>query len=294
MASSRQAVQLGALEAFVERNAPKVVAVSYWFDPPQAESITVRFTGQRAGVIGRPGPRDEFMHEEKVDDIVAGSGPVSIIAKVRDVNPGEWRVNARMLPPEDGGRLGRVRARQPVAPVHPARWSWRRWRLSEGPAEPVRTCLAPLAWPPAVVVGSWPALVLVGIVVALVTQSLVISARNLQLGHVLTISLLTVLAGVIGGKAWFVVLHRGPDTARDGPSRVSSPAWPSARRSCWCCCGCRRDRSSTCPRLACCSGSPSGVSAASSPAAAPGAPPHPGGESGRPTGGSAHGEYRPS
>ena len=200
-----QASQRG-IEGYVARNAPHVVPVTYWFDPPAAE-VTVRFSGRRIGVSGRPGPGDVFQHEERVRGVPAGSGPVSVTAKVRGVNPGQWTVTAR-------GTLSTVNsaARNPpsprVVPVFPARWSWRRWRLSEGSAAPAQTCLAPFATPPAVIVGSWAALVLAGILVALMTQWLVLSALDLRLDHVLTVSVPTGLAGAVGGKVWYVLLHR--------------------------------------------------------------------------------------
>ncbi len=189
------------------RNAPRVVAATYWFDPPAAEEITIRFTGRRVGPAGRSRPGDAFQHDERVTGLVAGSGPVSVTAKVRGQNPGEWNVNARAIA-HVTGPLGRTPPRGPAIPVYPARWSWRRWRVSEGPATPVQTCLAPFAPQPAVVTGSWAALVLSGILVALVTQWLVLSALDLRLAHVLTVSVPTVLAGAAGGKAWYVVLHR--------------------------------------------------------------------------------------
>lgn len=193
------------LEAYVASNAPQVVPVTYWFNPA-AEDVTVRFTGLRVGIAGRPAPQDTFQHEERVAAAPAGSGPVSVTAKVRGVNPGQWTVSARAVQPADSP--SRTTGPSPTVPVFPGRWSWRRWTLSEGSAAPVQTCLAPFAPQPAVVPGSWAVLVLTGILVALVTQWLVLSALDLRLDHVLTVSVPTVLAGAIGGKAWYVVLHR--------------------------------------------------------------------------------------
>ncbi|MHB8621421.1 MAG: prolipoprotein diacylglyceryl transferase family protein [Chloroflexota bacterium] len=204
----------GALETFLERNAPQVVAVTYWFDPPPQppiQSLTIQFVGRRLDATAPPQPGDEFVHEEPLPNVVAGSGPISVTAKVRDVNPGEWEVKARMLPRNDGeiAWAGRsLQPRRPPPPVYPARWSWRRWRLSAGPTEPATTCLAPLAHSPAVLLGSWAVFVPLGVVIALVTQALVMSAAHLQLSYVLTVSLLTVLIGAIGAKAWYMVLHR--------------------------------------------------------------------------------------
>ena len=193
------------IEGYVARNAAQVVPVTYWFDPP-AEEVTIRFNGQRVGVTGRPEARDVFQHDERVASVPTGSGPVSVTAKVRGVNPGEWKVTARAVRSAAGSPARRKPL--PPVPVFPARWSWRRWALSEGTAAPVRTCPAPFAPQPAVVVGSWAALVLTGILVALVTQWRVLSALDLRLDHVLTVSVPTVLAGAAGGKAWYVMLQR--------------------------------------------------------------------------------------
>lgn len=203
----------GALETYVQRNAPEVVAVTYWFDPPPtppAQSVTLRVTGRRVDVTGRPGPADAFSHDETCTGVVAGSGPVAVTVKVRDVNPGEWAVDARLLPRDDrgpgwAGSAGRPRK---MVSTFPARWSWRRWRVSAAPPAPVRTRLAPLVRPPAVLIGSWPALVVLGVMLALVTQAVVIAADDLALRHVLLVSLLAVAVGAIGAKAWFIVLHR--------------------------------------------------------------------------------------
>lgn len=194
------------IEGYVARSSAQVVPVTYWFDPP-AEEVTVRFSGRRVGVSGRPGPRDVFQHDERVRGVPAGSGPASVTAKVRGVNPGEWTVTARAVRSAVDS-AARKSSSPPAIPVFPARWSWRHWRLSEGSATPVQTCPAPFATSPAVIVGSWAALVLAGILVALLTQWLVLSALDLDLDHVLTVSVPTVLAGAIGGKVWYVLLHR--------------------------------------------------------------------------------------
>ena len=194
------------IERYVARNAPPVVPVTFWFDPP-AEEVTVRVAGRRLGVNSRPGKGDSFQHYERVTGLLVGSGPVSVTAKVRNVNPGEWAVDARAMSTTRTSTVDTL-TRAPILTVHRARWSWRHWRLTEGPSEPVQTCLAPFVRPPAVLRFSWPALVLVGIVVALLVQHLVLVALDLRLSHVLTVSVPTVLAGAVGGKAWYVLLQR--------------------------------------------------------------------------------------
>lgn len=191
----------GPLEGFVDRNAPEVVGATYWFQPPPEwveESVTIRFSGHRLDVTGRRAAGDAFTHEAVVDRVSGGGGPVSVTVKVRDINPGTWRVTARAV---------RRDGRQSI-PVYPAAWSWRKWRVSAGEGGPIRTCLAPLVRSPGVLLGSWPALVLVGVVLALVLQAAVAAARQLALGPVLAVSLLIVLAGAVGGKLWYIFLHR--------------------------------------------------------------------------------------
>ena len=90
-----------------------VLTPTYWLDPGQAGepfSATVRFSGRRTDVTGKPQPRDSFWQEETVNGIVPGSGPVAITAEVRGINPGEWTVTAR------SGRPGR----RPSLPLLPA------------------------------------------------------------------------------------------------------------------------------------------------------------------------------
>jgi len=202
----------GVLQNFVARSSPEVVGATYWFEPPPelaSQSVTIRFIGRRLDATGSRKQGDDFTHDETIDGIVGGSGPVAVTVKIRDVNPGEWTVRANLLPKRDRQSPGRDR--QSLVPVFPAAWSWRHWRVTAGPNGPVRTRLMPFVRPPAVIPGSWAALVALGTVLAFIAQALVISAGDLSSSHVLTVSLLAVLAGAVGAKVWYVVLHR-----RDG------------------------------------------------------------------------------
>jgi len=150
------------------------------------------------------------VHEATIDDVLAGSGPVAVTVRIPNVNPGEWEVHAKMLPTQ---RQRATRTRRggpplPPLPIYRAAWSWRRWRMTEGPSVPVSTCSAALAPAPGLVTGSWAALSLLGIIVALVVQRLVIAADDLPLRSVLPISLAAAVAGVVGAKLWYVVLQR--------------------------------------------------------------------------------------
>lgn len=206
----------GRLQEYLSRVSPEVVAVTYWFLPaakPQRQTVTIRFTGHRVDVAGRAGPGDQFVRDVTVADIVAGSGPVSVTAKIGDVNAGEWQVNAKMLPSSRPHERARGQRKSPQLasapqPVYRAAWSWRRWRLSKGSAEPVHTCPSAMAPAPGMIFGSWAVLAILGMVAALVVQRVVVDRLDLALSAVLPISLAAIVAGVIGAKAWYMVLHR--------------------------------------------------------------------------------------
>ena len=75
-----------------------MVTVTCWVDPGERGTpyeAAIRFTGRRAGVTGKPTRADRFERVETAC-LIPGSGPVSVTAKVADVNPGEWLVWGRL------------------------------------------------------------------------------------------------------------------------------------------------------------------------------------------------------
>ncbi len=203
----------GGFTALLESAAQEILAVTYWFDPalhPGPYPVTVRFSGHRVDVKGRLLPGDRFVHDETIQEVVPGSGPISLTARVRDINAGEWVVTARMLGSAHPARGSRESGN--VTPVAgrggPAARFWRRWAPSVGSAEPVRTCLTPFARVPGILPGIWGAMVTLGMIVALALQGLVISADHLAVGPVWTVSLVAIVVGIVGAKVWFIVLHR--------------------------------------------------------------------------------------
>ena len=201
--------QQGALDAFVARKAPEVVGATWMFDPPQdheVHTLHVRLIGKRVDDGGpSAGLRDRFTRQETWT-VVPGSGPVAVTTKISDVAPGRWQVQAEASHPV-GHSGAHAMGRRAVA-VQLARWSWRRWSVLPAIEDSVPTRRAPFVPTPAVLLGSWLALVVTGIVVATVVQSLILSAQSVRLAHTLTVSLVSVLAGAIGAKAWYMVLHR--------------------------------------------------------------------------------------
>lgn len=189
---------------------PEALVASTWFDSGDGDapySATVRFTGRRIGASGRPGRGDVFAQDEVIEGIVPGSGPVSVTTWVYGLTPGEWTVAAELLRATDGRRAMTPRASRVL---DPARWSWRRWTVETAEPRPLKTrwaLIAPLARAPAVMPGIYTALAILGGIVALLVQAAILSTESVEAAPVLVVSLLAIVAGLIGAKAWYAVLH---------------------------------------------------------------------------------------
>jgi phosphatidylglycerol:prolipoprotein diacylglycerol transferase len=195
---------------------PQALTATCCFDSAEAPgpySATVRFTGQRLAVAGPRRPWDGFVHEETVDHVVPRNGPVSVSARVYGVNPGDWSVQAELLnPPQQAGKLRLYsRAAPPRSQVlHPVAWSWWKWRLVEVSPHPLKSRWSRIVLfdpIPAVIPGSWAGLVALGIAIGFIFQALLLPREGLAFGTVLPVSLLAVVAGVTGGKLWFIALN---------------------------------------------------------------------------------------
>jgi len=203
----------GGFAALLESAMQEILAVTYWFDPaPHAEpySVTVRFSGHRVDVKGRLQAADRFVQDETIEQVIAGSGPISLTARVRGINPGKWVVTAHMQGSAAPARRPRKQgsAAPETAPLHPAARLWRRWAPSAGSVEPVSTCPTPFAHVPGILPGIWGALVTLGMVIALALQSLVISVDHLAVGPWWVVSLVAIAVGIAGAKIWYIVLYR--------------------------------------------------------------------------------------
>lgn len=214
IAQSNTPVQAsGGVTTFMESATQEILAVTYWFDPtPQGEpyAVTVRFSGRRVDVKGRVEARDRFVQDETIEQVVPGSGPISLTARIRNINAGEWVVTAQM----QGGTARLFHGQQEQENAVPARSPgplprfWRAWAPPAEPDEHVKTCLTPLAHVPGIFPGIWGVMVALGMAVALVLQSLVISLDHLALGRSLELTLVAIAVGVIGAKMWYVVMYR--------------------------------------------------------------------------------------
>jgi len=193
---------------------PQGLTLNYWFDSgrgAQPYVARLRLVGHRLGVQ-RPTARDGFIHEETVE-VVPNSGPISVSPRVFNINAGEWDVVAEMISPN--GSAARSRSGRPLAAsspaVHPAAWSWLRWKLLVRPPAPRKTRMAPLTGfdaMPAVIPGSWTFLVALGVVVGFLFQARLLPHERVATGGVFLVSLLMVAAGIIGAKLWFIALQR--------------------------------------------------------------------------------------
>ena len=198
---------------------PEALVVTHWFDSGgegAAYAATIRLSGLRVGVHGKPGPKDTFVREEIIDGIVPGTGPVSISSWVYGLEPGEWTVHGDVIRSQSDppGREPRNRwSRTTTEPLQRARWSWRRWSVNSVPAAAVKSrwaMLAPLAPIPAVLPGSFTALGVLAIVAALVVQAMLLTGTSIPVGQSLVVSAIATLAGLLGAKVWYAVLHPGP------------------------------------------------------------------------------------
>src|SRR5260370_11331548 len=87
-------------DTFEQATLQEGLTPTFWFEPTgrgRAYSVSIRFTGSRVAVVGKPQPGDHFDQVETIDDIVPGSGPISLTSQIRRINPGEWIVRAKPI-----------------------------------------------------------------------------------------------------------------------------------------------------------------------------------------------------
>ena len=130
--SDTPALPGGGFTALLESATQPILAVTYWFDPdphPGPYPVTVRFSGRRIDVKGRLSPGDRFVQDETIEEVVPGSGPISLTARIRGINAGWWAVTAHMLGSTHPARGLREQANGTLTagPGGPAARLWRKW-----------------------------------------------------------------------------------------------------------------------------------------------------------------------
>lgn len=199
------------------------LSVTHWLTAdPEGDpyAATVRFSGRRAAVVGKPGPPEAFVQDETVERIVPGSGPVSVTSIVYGLEPGEWTVSAEVTRNTARARAARAASGHTLPR---AAWSWWRWSLSSGAFGPVRTRWGPLVRltpVPAVVPGSWTALVATGVIVGALVHALLLARLGISVELGLLIDLLAVVAGMLGAKLGYLALR-----PRGAPRQPINEGW---------------------------------------------------------------------
>jgi phosphatidylglycerol---prolipoprotein diacylglyceryl transferase len=206
------------LTTLVQRASQHILAVTYWFEPapqPQPYPVTIRFTGRRVDVEGKLERRDQFVQDETIAQVVPGSGPISVTARVRDIHPGAWEVNAAEVAPPHRGRA--ARPRESVLPIGAPRGLltriWRRWATVADGHQPVKTSLEPWARVPGALGSIWGGWVTLGMIVAVVAQVLLFAHFQRAVGPVLISTLGAIAVGIAGAKVWYIVKHRNEELA---------------------------------------------------------------------------------
>jgi phosphatidylglycerol---prolipoprotein diacylglyceryl transferase len=190
----------------------ELLTPTYWLDPGESGepfSATIRFSGRRNDVTGKSQPRDSFWQEETVDGIIPGSGPVAITAEVRGINPGDWTVTARSV-----ARTGGRSYRSYPPPGHDPAGVYRvplprRVEIPAEAAATVHTSTLLRSKVPGVIRFAYATLVGLGVLVGLGLEALLLNHGHYTLFRPMLFSVIAIIAGVIGGKAWYVAVHRG-------------------------------------------------------------------------------------
>jgi phosphatidylglycerol:prolipoprotein diacylglycerol transferase len=190
----------------------ELLTVTYWLDPGDDGdpfSATIRFSGRRTEVTGKPQARDSFVQEETVEGIVPRSGPVAITAEIRGINPGQWAVTARSVA-RVGGRPYRSYPPPGEKPADGLRTPRpRRVTIPAAPAPAVHTATLLRSKVPGIIRFAYASLVCLGVLAGLGLESLLLSHGHYSLFRPMLFSVIAIVAGVISGKGWYVAVHRG-------------------------------------------------------------------------------------
>ncbi len=197
-----------ASTSWVDTVLQEILTATFWFDPGtdgEPYAATVRFRGRRTRVSGKPSARDSFVQEETIDPVVPGTGPVSVTTRVYGINPGKWVVTA-----EPVARAGaRPRPLFPAAAGTAPRRPWPWVRVEPTDERALQTAIAPLARVPGVIPGAYSVLVALGMLFGVLLLLALVDAEGIARGPVLGAAVAALLAGLAGGKTYYIVQQRG-------------------------------------------------------------------------------------
>lgn len=185
-----QPVPSGCLPSMLAEAEPHALAATYSFDAPgsgERYGVAVRFAGSRVGLAGKPGAGDRFERIVRADGLAAGTGRVTLTARVAGINAGEWRVSAAPVVESGTPQAIRRMPRRVIATT---------------------TSFGHLVQGPSVRLVAWPVLVGLGAVVAMALQAVLAARAGIGVVSVVALSLVACLLGFGGAKVWYLVLHR--------------------------------------------------------------------------------------
>ncbi len=194
----------------------EMLTVTCWVDPGEQGgpvTATVSFSGHRLNVAGKSRQGDTFTQQETIEGILPGSGPVAVTAEVRGINPGDWRVTARpvarpgqsLLRPYPPGGKGAGDLRVPPP---------RRVAIPAEAGATVRTVHLLRTKVPGISRFVYPSLVPLSVLAGLGLEAALLITGHYAVLRMMLFSLAAVVAGVVGGKAWYIAVQRG--RKRDG------------------------------------------------------------------------------
>lgn len=167
---------------------PQALGVTYRFPLPPGQTcppmrLTVRGRHRAPDLAPEAGT---FTVTAEVPALPA-RGEATFTVRALDLAAGDWQVSVEpeLLEPTSG---------------------WRPPRASgQG-----RTAYAPVvrSLAPGVVLGAWPGLVLLGVILGTLTMTLLANRLHLPTGQVLLAAVLSSMLGAVGGKGYFLALHR--------------------------------------------------------------------------------------
>jgi len=59
-------------------------------------TATIRIRGTRSGAGLRPTPRDTFIRDTTVRNVVPGAGPIAVTSWIYGIEPGDWKIAAEL------------------------------------------------------------------------------------------------------------------------------------------------------------------------------------------------------
>jgi phosphatidylglycerol---prolipoprotein diacylglyceryl transferase len=200
------------LPAWAAKVIEEMLMLTYWIDPGEHGdpfTATIRFTGRRKNIAGKPQPGDTFAQDETVTGVMPGSGPVAITTEVRGVTAGEWSITAQPVSRPGNGKF------RPYAPpgdeeAGGGRVPWpRRVRVPAELPPTVHTTRLLRTKVPGITRPAYATLVSLGVLVGLAVETLLLHIGHYSAFRPLLYSLAGVAAGAVGGKAWYVAVQGG-------------------------------------------------------------------------------------